>query len=165
VTYRNADTIHAEVAQTENAGTVSDDADLGIRVGPIPENRPNGPPLLNRNVQSLRARVQRRVLEADVADGGGVHQGHQLLGIVDEQAVEQVDVLCLEVRQVQVLVDVCLARADHLQGALALTIGVLHDMGDEARQVLGDALLGSEGQALRRGTKVSSKRLEAGNRS
>ena len=146
MTYRNPHTVDAEIPQPQNAGPVSDDADLGIGVRPVAQDRPYALSLLNRDVQGLGPRVEHRVLQAHVANGGRVDQGHQLLGVVDEQAVEEVDVLALERRQVQVPVDVGLAGADHGEGALALRPDVLHDMGDEASQVLGDTLLGGKGE-------------------
>ena len=146
MTYRNPHTVDAEVPQAENAGPVCHHADLGVGVRPVTQNRPHALPLLNRDVQGLGPGVEHRVLQAHVANGGRVDQGHQLLGIVDEQAVEEVDVLALERRQVQILVDVGLAGADHLEGALALRPRVFHDVRDQARQVLGDALLGGESE-------------------
>ena len=105
--------------------------------------------MLDGDVESFGPCVDGGILQADVANGRGVDQGHQLLGVVDEQAVEEVDVLALDARQVEVLVDAGLAGADHLERTLALLGGVLHDVGNEASEVLGNALGGSEGQALK----------------
>ena len=146
MTYRNPHTVDAEIAKTEDAGPVRHDADFRAGVGPVAKNGPHALSLLNRDVERLWPGVQHRVLQADVANGGRVHQGHELPGIVDEKPVEEVDVLALERRQVQILVDVGLAGADHLEGALALRPRVFHDVRDQARQVLGDALLGGESE-------------------
>ncbi len=87
-TYGNAHAVDAKIAQAEDAGPVGDDADLGVGVGPVAEDGAYALALLDGDVQGLGAGVERRVLEAHVADGGRVHQGHELLGVVDQQAVE-----------------------------------------------------------------------------
>jgi len=96
VTYRDADTVDAKIAQAKNAGTVRDNTNLRRRVGPVPEHGPNGLPLLDGDIESLRAGVYRRILQADVANGRSVDERHQLPGVVDEQAVEEVDTVVLE---------------------------------------------------------------------
>jgi hypothetical protein len=48
--------------------------------------------------------------------------------MVNEKAVEEIDVLVLDYRQVEVLVDVGLSSTDHLQCPLALLFKVLHDV-------------------------------------
>lgn len=102
--------------------------------------------MLDGDVQSLRASVQGGILQADITDGGGVDQRHQLANVVHEEAVEKVGALVLEVGQVQVLVDVGLSGVDHLHGTLALSLKRLHGMRQEASEISGDTLLGSEGQ-------------------
>lgn len=143
-TYRNANTVNTKVSQTKNAGTVSDDANLGLGVGPIPQDCPDRLPLLDRNVQSFGPSVEGRVLEADVADGGSVNQWHHLLGMIHKNAVEEVDVMTLDGRQVEIPVNVGLTGADHLERTLNLLLRVLHDVGNQTGQVLGDTLFGSK---------------------
>jgi len=96
VTYRNSDSIHTEVAQSEDAGPIGHNANLGVRIWPIPEHGTNRAPLLDRDVQGLGPRVQRRILETYVTNGWRVDQGHHLLGVIDEQSVEEVVVLSLD---------------------------------------------------------------------
>lgn len=86
-------------------------------------------------------------MEADVADGGGVDEGHKLAHVIHEQAVEQVEVCALDAGEVEVLVDVGLTGVNHLHGASALGLEALHDVGEEAGEVLADALFGGEREA------------------
>jgi hypothetical protein len=53
--------------------------------------------LLDGNVQSLWSRVERRVLLANITDGGGIDERHEIADVVHKKAVEQVNVLILEV--------------------------------------------------------------------
>lgn len=46
-------------------------------------------------------------MEADIANGWCVDQWHELLNIVDEDAVEEVDIIRLEGGEVEVFVDWC----------------------------------------------------------
>ena len=64
--------------------------------------------------------VEGRVLETNIADCWCIHQRHHLLDIIDEKTVEQIGVILLQARQIQVFVDRCSAGVDHAQGALAL---------------------------------------------
>lgn len=120
-------------------------------MGPIPQNSADALALLDGDVQSLWAGVEGGVLEADVSNGRGIDQGHQLAGVVHEQAVEEIHVLMLDGREVEVLVNVCLTSPDHLHGALALRVEVLHDVRQQTREVLGDTLLRSEGKTYMEG--------------
>lgn len=147
-TYRNAHTVDSEVTETQDAGSVRDDADLRIGVGPIPEHGADRFPLLYRDVQGLGAGVEGRVLEADVTNGGGVDEGHHLPGVVDEEAEEKVDIVRLDVGEVQIFVDICLPGPDDLQGTLRLLIRTFHYMGEEPSQVLVHALLRREGETF-----------------
>lgn len=94
--YRDTNAIYAEVTKTENAGAVSDDANLGVGAGPVTEHGLDGAALLDGNVQGLGARIEGGVLEADVANGGGIYERHELTDVVHEKAVEKVNVLGLE---------------------------------------------------------------------
>lgn len=147
-TYRNTDTIYTEITETEDARSVSDDTDFGVGTGPVAQHGANRATLLDGDVQSLRAGVEGGVLEADITDGGSIYERHEVADVVHEKAVKEVNVLALDARQVQVLVNVCLARVNHSHGAERLSLQGLHGMRDEAGEVLGDAFLGSEGEAL-----------------
>jgi hypothetical protein len=143
-TYRDADTVDTKVTKTENTGTVSDDADLGVLARPVLEDSANGLALLDGDIESLGAGVDGGVLEADITNGRCVDEGHELADVVHDEAVEEVDILSLQAGQVQVLVDGGLAAVDHLHGSGALRLEALHDVRDEASQVLADTLLRSE---------------------
>lgn len=146
MTYRDTNTVDAQVTETENAGAVGDDADLGVRAGPIPQHGADGLALLDGNVEGLGAGVDGGVLEADIANGRGIDEGHELADIVHDEAVEEVGVLVLKRGQVKVLVDGGLAGLDHLHGTGALGLEALHGVRDEAGEVLGDTLVGGEGE-------------------
>ncbi|KAG7144875.1 hypothetical protein HYQ46_006384 [Verticillium longisporum] len=103
--YRNANAVNAKITQTENARAVGNDTNLRFGVGPIPQHGADRLALLDGDVEGLGACVEGGVLEADVANGGGVDKRHELADVVDEDAVEEVHVLALEAREVQVLVD------------------------------------------------------------
>lgn len=93
---------------------------------PISEHGANGLALLDGDVQSLGARVEGGILDADVTDRGSVDEGHEFADVIHEQAVEQVGVLVLEIGQVEILVDVGLASLNHLHGPRALSLEALH---------------------------------------
>jgi hypothetical protein len=86
-------------------------------------------------------------LEADITNCRGVDQRHELLDVVDEETVEQVGVGGLETRKVEVLVDTCASTVDHSHGTHDLGIRSLHDVGDQAGEVLLDSFFWSEGGA------------------
>ena len=88
-------------------------------------------------------------MQADIANGWCVNQWHELLDIVDENAVEEVDVVGLEGGEVEVLVDRCRAGIYHLHGAGNLCGHGLHDMWNETGEVLDDALFRGEGAPYR----------------
>lgn len=100
-------------------------------------------------------------MEAHITDGGRIYEGHEVTDVVHEQAVEEVNVLILKTRQVQVLVNVGLARLDHLHGAQGLGLERLHGMGQETSEVLGDTLLGSEGKACHDALVLAGCRVES----
>ena len=85
-------------------------------------------------------------MEADIADGGSVDERHELTHVVHEEAVEEVDVLILDGREVEVLVDGGGSGVDHLHRTRALGLEALHGMGKETGEVLGDSLFGGEGE-------------------
>lgn len=95
-TYRDTNTVDTQVTKTQDTRAISDDANLGVGVGPVAEHGADGLALLDGDVQSLGAGVEGRVLQADIANGGGVDQGHEVADVVHEQAVEEVKVLGLE---------------------------------------------------------------------
>ena len=117
--------------------------------GPVSEHGPDGLALLDRDIQGLGASVDARVLEADITNGGSVDEGHEVADVVDEEAVEEVGVGLLDGGEVEVLVDGSLAGVDHLHGSGALGLEALHGVGEETSEVLGGALLGSEGETWR----------------
>jgi hypothetical protein len=147
-TYRDADTVDTEITQTKNARAIGDDTNLRILARPVSEHSTNGLSLLDRDVQSLRASVNARVLQADITDCGGIDEGHELADVVDEETIEKVGILVLESGQVKVLVDRCLAGLNHLHGSGALGLEALHGVGEETSEVLGSAFLGCEGKSL-----------------
>lgn len=146
-TYRDADTVDTEITQTKNARAIGDDTNLRILARPVSEHSTNGLSLLDRDVQSLRASVNARVLQADITDCGGIDEGHELADVVDEETIEKVGILVLESGQVKVLVDRCLAGLNHLHGSGALGLEALHGVGEETSEVLGSAFLGCEGKS------------------
>jgi len=154
-THRNAHAIDSEVTKAENARAVSDDANLG-GMRPIPQHGANRLCLLDRDIQRLGEGVETRILQADVANGGRINQRHEFAHVIHEDAVEQIDVLVLEIRQVEILVDVGRATADHVHDAGALRIQALHNVRDQARQVLVDAGLGRKREALEAALLASS---------
>jgi hypothetical protein len=103
--------------------------------------------LVDGNVESFGSGVQGRVLETDVPNSGGVDERHQLTDIVDEETVEDIQIVGLQGREVEVLVDIGGSAVDHAQGSLALGVHGLLGVGDEAGEVLGDTVIGSEGCA------------------
>ena len=125
-THGDADAVDAKIAETEDAGAVGHDADLRVRVGPVAQHGADGLALLDRDEQGLGPRVERGVLETDVANCGGVDERHELTDIIDQEAVEQVDVLVLQGRKVQILVDIGLTRIDHPHRPRALSLQTLH---------------------------------------
>ena len=66
-----------------NSRPIGHDTNRGIRIRPIPEYRRNRLPLLDGNVQCFRMCVQRRVLEADISDCGGIYKWHECADIID----------------------------------------------------------------------------------
>lgn len=148
-TYRDTDTVDAQVTETKDTRAVCHDANLGFLAGPVSEHSPDGLALLDGDVQSLGASVDARVLEADITNGGSIDEGHEVADVVDEEAVEEVGVGLLDGGEVEVLVDGSLAGVDHLHGSGALRLEALHGVGEEASEVLGGALLGSEGETWR----------------
>lgn len=83
-TYRDANTVDTEITKTKNTRAVSHNADLGVQARPVAQHGANGLALLDGDVQGLRAGVEGRVLEADVANGGRVDEGHELAHVVHE---------------------------------------------------------------------------------
>jgi hypothetical protein len=81
--------------------------------------------LLDRDVQSLRSGVQRRVLQANVSNRRRIYERHHLRDVIDQEAVEEVDVLGLEGGEVEVLVDVGASTVDHAQSSHALRLKAL----------------------------------------
>lgn len=142
--YRDTDTVDAEVTKTQDARAVRHYANLRVRVRPVAKHGADRFALLDRDVEGLGARVQGRVLQADVANRGRVHKRHEFPHVINEDAVKEVDVLVLEVRQIQVLVDIGRTAVDHLHGPSALRFEALHDVGNETGEVLGHSLFGSE---------------------
>ena len=69
-TYRNTNTVHAQVAETQNPRPISDDTDLGVGARPVSEHGANGSALLDGDVQGFGAGIDARVLQADVANSG-----------------------------------------------------------------------------------------------
>lgn len=124
-TYWNSNTIHTEITQSQNTGSVSYDGDRWIWVRPIPKNRGNRFALLDGNVEGFRVCVQGGILQADISNCWGVHEGHQLSNVVDHEAVEEVGVLLLEGGEVKVFVDVRSTAVDHPHGSLALRFQTL----------------------------------------
>lgn len=157
-TYRDTDTVDAEITETEDTRAVSDDANLGILARPVSEHGANGLSLLDGDIQSLGAGVDAGVLQADITDCGGVDEGHELADVVDEETVEEIGILVLESGQVKVLVDGSLAGLDHLHGTGALSVEALDGVGDETGEVLVGTLLGCESEAWRDGTSASASR-------
>lgn len=142
--YRNSDSVDTEITETKDTGTISHDANLRVLAGPVTQHGANRLALLDGDVQGFGAGVDARVLKADIADGGGIDEGHQFTDVVHEQTIKQVDVLVLDGGQVQILVDGSLTGVDHLHCAGALSLKTLHGVGKKASEVLGNTLLGSE---------------------
>lgn len=86
-------------------------------------------------------------MKTDIANGRCVDKWHELFDVVDENTVEKVDVIRLEGREVEVLVDWCRSSIYHLHGTSDLGGHRLHDVWDETGEVLGDAVFWSKGCA------------------
>lgn len=123
--YRDPNAIDTKIAKTQDTRTICDDADRRLGIGPIAKYGGNGLALLDRDVQSLGARIQRRVLEAHISNRGRVYKGHHLSDIVDQEAVEEVNVLGFKSGEVEVFVDVCGSAIDHAQSSHALRLKAL----------------------------------------
>lgn len=145
-TYRDTDTVHTKITETENTRAISDDTDLGVGARPVTQHGADRLALLDGDVEGLGAGVEGRVLEADIANGRRIDKWHNFADIVHDETVEEVDVLFLQRGQVEVLVDGGRARLEHLHGTGALGLEALHGVGEEPGEVLGDALLGGKGE-------------------
>ena len=64
--------------------------------------------------------------------------------MVDEESVEEIDIIRLYGREVEVFVEIRSAAIDHSQSSLALGIHALKDMWYEAGEVLGNSIVGTE---------------------
>jgi hypothetical protein len=69
-------------------------------------------------------------LEAYISDCWGIYKGHQLLDVVDQEAVEEIGVIRFETGQVEVFVDISSAAVDHSQSPNTLSFGCLENMGN-----------------------------------
>jgi hypothetical protein len=67
-------------------------------------------------------------LEAYISDCGGIYEGHQLLDVVDQEAVEEIRVIRFEGREVEVFVNVGSTAVDHSQSPNTLSFGCLENM-------------------------------------
>lgn len=92
--------------------------------------------LLDGDVESFWLGVEGGILKADVANGWGVDEWHELLNVVDEDAVEEVRIRGLEIREIEILVDICAASIYHLHGASNLCLHRLQCVWDESGEVL-----------------------------
>ena len=124
-THRDSNAIDTQIAKPQDTRTICDNANRRRGVGPIAEYGGNGLPLLDRDVQSLGPGIQSRILEAHVSNRGGVYEGHHLRDIINQEAVEEVDVLRFEVGEVEVFVDVGASAVDHAQSSHALRLEAL----------------------------------------
>lgn len=95
--YGDADAVYAEITETEDTRAVGNDANLGVSAGPVTKHSLDGAALLDGNVQGLGASIQGGILQADVANGGCIYERHELTDVVHEEAVEEIDVLGLEI--------------------------------------------------------------------
>lgn len=75
-------------------------------------------------------------METYVTNRGCVDEWHELLNIVDEHSVEKVDIAGLEGGEIEILVDWRRSCVNHFHGTLDLRIHILHDMWNEAGEVL-----------------------------
>jgi hypothetical protein len=64
--------------------------------------------------------------------------------MVDEEPVEEIDIIGLQGREVQVFVDIGSSAVDHSQSSLALGVHALENVRDEAGEVLRDAVVRPE---------------------
>ena len=55
--YRDTNTIDTKIAETQNSRSVCDDANRGIRIGPVPQDCSNRLALLDGNVESFGSRI------------------------------------------------------------------------------------------------------------
>ncbi len=117
---------------------------------PIPQDSPDGLSLLDGDIECLWLGVKGRVLEADVANSWRVNEWHKLLNVVDQDAVEEINIRLLEGGEVEVFVDWSRAGVDHLHRTSDLSRHRLHDMWNEAGEVLVYTIFWGEGSAYER---------------
>lgn len=144
LTYRDTNTVYTQITQSQDSRSVRHHTDARLWVGPIPQNGRYALPLFYRDVQRLGSGVQSRVLQAHISNGRRVYQRHQRGYIINQQTVEEVGIRGFEGRQVHVFVDIRSSGVDHPHGSHTLRFQALHDMRDQARQVLVLSLQWSE---------------------
>lgn len=132
----DSNTVKTKVTETQDTRAISDDADLRVWVGPVLEDGLDGLSLLNRDIQGLWAGVEGGVLQANITNSRRVNEGHHLLAVIHEQAVEEIGILLFDRRQVEVLVYIGLAGANHAKGTLTSLLKVLNLVRDQASEVL-----------------------------
>lgn len=120
--YWNANTIHSKIAESENSRAISYDADAWIWMWPVSEDSSYRLSLLDGDVKSFWLGVEGGILEADIANGWCVDEWHELLNVVDEDTIKEIRIRRLEIREIEVLVDVGAASIYHLHGASNLCL-------------------------------------------
>ena len=124
-THRDSNAVDAKIAKSQDTRAICYNADRRRGVRPIAEYGGDGLPLLDRDVQSLGSGIQRRVLEAHVSNCRRIYEGHHLGDIINQEAVEEVDVLGFEGGEVEVFVNVGASAVDHAQSSHALSLEAL----------------------------------------
>ena len=103
---RDAHAVRAEIAEAEDALAVGDDDDADVAMGPILQDLPDSPAILEGNIEPARAAENVAVLLAALAHRRGVDDGHHLVEVVHDHPVEQVLVAVLQRDQIDILLDV-----------------------------------------------------------
>ncbi len=152
---RDPHAVRAEIAETQDALAVGDDDDADVAMGPILEDLPDVPTILERYVQSARAAENVAVLLAALADRRGVDDRHHVVEVVHHHAVEQALLAVLQREQVDVLLDVGRLALEVLQHPQRLFLLRRNAGGQEAAQAQRIALRLGEGGPL-----VQDRRLQ-----
>ena len=145
---RDAHAVRAEIAEAEDALAVGDDDDADVAMGPILQDLPDAPVILEGNIQSPRATENVAVLLAPLAHRRGVDDGHHLVEVVHDHAIEQALLAVLQREQVDVLLDVARLALEVFQHSHRLFLLRGNAGRQEAAQAQRIALRLGEGRSL-----------------
>src|SRR4030067_1511864 len=148
LSHRDAHAVRAEVAEAEDPFAVGDDDHADIAVRPIPQKVPDATAIFVRNIQPARAAENVSELLTSLAYRRSVDEGHHLLDVFHDHAVEQVLVAFLQRDQENVLLDVAGLAANVFQYTRHLYLLRGHAWRQEGAQAQAVALRLCKGRAL-----------------